>query len=240
MRQLLTSKQDKTVAGVDGCAGGWLLATRNQTPALFSTFRQLLLAHPKTILLVDIPMGLPSLSARDLESQARKLLPCRSSSLFPVPCRDAVYAASYGEACDINLRYLGKKLSKQTWNICSKIREVDELLCDDSSWQARIVESHPELAFFLLSTNGTRYSKKTAEGVEERLDILEGYYQPVRRWYQLALETYPRKLVARDDILDALVLMVVGSVGQTVLTDSCGADEMGLRIRMALPECRPG
>lgn len=221
--------------GVDGCAGGWLLASIGQPLELFSSFEALLEAHPAKTLLVDIPMGLPDNFARDLESQARKLLPGRPGSLFPVPCRQAVYASSYEDACMTNSRHLGKKLSVQTWNICPKIREVDQILCSDASLQQRVSESHPELAFYLLSPDGPHHSKKTPDGIEERLKILANYYEPAREYYALALEEYPRKLVARDDILDAMILMVSGSVDKTVLADSRGKDERGLKIRMTLP-----
>jgi predicted RNase H-like nuclease len=221
--------------GVDGCAGGWLLASMDQPLALFRSFGELLEAHPAKTLFVDIPMGLPDKFARDLESQARKLLPGRSGSLFPVPCRQAVYASTYEDACETNFRHLGKKISKQTWNICPKIREVDRLLCSNASLQERVSESHPELAFYLLSPAGPHHSKKTLEGIEERLNILASYYEPVREYYDLALEMYPRKLVARDDALDAMILMVLGSLEQTVLADSSTKDELGLKIRMTLP-----
>ena len=212
-----------------------MLATFGQPLKMFSSFRELLEAHPAKLLLVDIPMGLPDSFPRDLESQARKLIPGRSGSFFPVPCRQAVYASSYEDACITNARYLGKKLSKQTWNICPKIREVDRLLCSDTSLQARVSESHPELAFYLLSPDGPQHSKKTHEGIAERLNILARYYEPVHEYYALALEEYPRKLVARDDVLDALILMVLGRVNKTVLADSNGEDERGLKIRLILP-----
>ncbi|MBT3832010.1 MAG: DUF429 domain-containing protein [Gammaproteobacteria bacterium] len=222
--------------GVDGCAGGWMLASMGQPVELFGSFGALLKAHPKKTLLVDIPMGLPDKFPRDVEPQARKLLPGRSGSLFPVPCRQAVYASSYEDACKTNSRYLGKKLSRQTWNICSKIREVDQILCSDASLQDRVYESHPELAFYLLSAEGPRHSKKTRDGIAERLNILATYYEPVHEYYDLALQKYPRKLVARDDVLDAMILMVLGGVDQTVLEDSGGKDEQGLKIRMTLPK----
>jgi predicted RNase H-like nuclease len=222
--------------GVDGCAGGWLLASMGQSVELFCSFAALLKAHPKKILLVDIPMGLPDKFPRDIEPQARKLLPGRSGSLFPVPCRQAVYASSYEDACKTNSRYFGKKLSRQTWNICSKIREVDQLLCSDASLQEQVYESHPELAFYLLSPDGPHHSKKTRDGIAERLNILASYYEPVHEYYDLALRKYPRKLVARDDVVDAMILMVLGSVDQTVLADSSDKDEQGLQIRMTLPK----
>ena len=221
---------------MDGCAGGWLLASMDQPVELFCSFGELLKAYPTKPLLVDIPMGLPEKSPRDLESQARRLLPGRPGSLFPVPCRQAVYAASYEDACKTNSLYQGKKLSKQTWNICSKIREVDQLLCSDALLQERVSESHPELAFYLFSSDGPHYSKKTRDGIAERLNILAIYYEQAHEYYDLALRKYPRKIVARDDVLDAMILMVLGGVDQTVLADSSGKDERGLKIRMTLPK----
>ena len=66
--------------------------------------------------------------------------------------------------------------------------------------------------------------------------MLATYYAPVHEYYELALREYPRKLVARDDVLDAMILMVLAGADKTMLVDSNGEDERGLKIRMTLPK----
>jgi predicted RNase H-like nuclease len=99
-----------------------------------------------------------------------------------------------------------------------------------------VSESHPELVFYMLSPVGTLHSKKTPKGVEERLKILSRYEPRSHEYYCLALEKFPRKLVARDDVLDAMALMVLGSTENFILRDSVGEDESGLKIGLTLPK----
>ena len=75
----------------------------------------------KYLVLIDIPIGLPKKESRLCDLLARDKLGPRRSSVFTVPCRDAVYAKNYKEACHTNLRFLEKKISIQAWNICPKI-----------------------------------------------------------------------------------------------------------------------
>ena len=64
---------EANVGGVDGCPGGWILASAGEPVELFRSFGALLKAHPAKTLLVDIPMGLPDKFARDLEPQAGRI-----------------------------------------------------------------------------------------------------------------------------------------------------------------------
>lgn len=49
------------------------------------------------------------------DTGAREILKTRKSSIFPVPCREAVYAETYEKACEVNERLTGKHISKQAW-----------------------------------------------------------------------------------------------------------------------------
>jgi hypothetical protein len=42
---------------------------------------------------------------------------CKTSCVFPPSCREALAAEIYEEACEINKKILGKKISFQTWHI---------------------------------------------------------------------------------------------------------------------------
>ena len=126
--------------GVDGCRAGWLaigLETEHDWKVnIFPDVSSLWDHHRQaSLILIDIPIGLKAegRAERRCDPEARKLLGPRRSSVFPAPCRGAIYASSYQEACDINQRLTGKRLSVENWNIIPKIREVDCLLSDDAS-----------------------------------------------------------------------------------------------------------
>src|SRR5262245_14988773 len=117
------------VAGADGCRAGWLAVFRSvdgQDPGarvvksitdVFSAPEQ-----PK-IVAVDIPIGLLSISqrgGRTADRACREVLGRhRQSSVFAPPCRPALNAASFLEACAIEQANSSppKKLSQQTFNI---------------------------------------------------------------------------------------------------------------------------
>jgi len=61
----------------------------------------------------------------------------RKSSIFPVPCREAVYAETYEKACEVNKLLTGKLISKQAWNIVPKIRDVDRFLVKNKSYREK-------------------------------------------------------------------------------------------------------
>ncbi len=209
--------------GIDGCSGGWCLATLhweqgNDAPTswnfqVFSTLLDLQSHIPKTeIVLVDMPLGLPHTGAqvRRCDQVARKLLKGRGSSVFSPACREALAAADYRQACEANKRIIGRKISLQSWSIGRKIRELD-ILVRERSLADTWLEAHPELCFAGLSGAPLLLRKRTAEGLEYRLRLLEKHVPRSRELYHSALDTWPRKKLARDDVLDALVLALAGA-----------------------------
>ena len=189
------------------------------------------------MILIDIPIGLKAdgRAERRCDPEARKLLGPRRSSVFPAPCREAIYASSYQEACDINQRLTGKRLSVENWNIIPKIREMDCLLSDDASAKGRIREIHPELCFWGLAGRPMQHAKKRSEGLSERTQLLQSIYPQTADIIAHALSTYRRKDVARDDILDALAGAVTGLMGGHNLASipqEPEFDERGLRMEM--------
>ena len=105
------------------------------------------------------------------------------------------------------MEQLDKKFSKQTWGIVPKIRELDELI--ETHPNLSIRESHPEVVFAALKDEPLTFSKRTQEGKEERLSIIQ---QLAPQWcdgLSLAISNTKRKDVAIDDIYDAFVLMLI-------------------------------
>jgi predicted RNase H-like nuclease len=200
--------------GVDACKKGWfavaLSSKDNWKIDVFNSFEDLWnLWSPLPIIFIDMPIGLPNSGWRVCDIEARKILGKRGSSVFAVPCRKALEAKTYRQVCRINKRINGVKLSIQTWNICSKIREIDTWLRNDPTAQSKVRESHPELCFWALAGGqAMSHPKKTAEGFDERYGILENNCPQTCSIVYQALNQFRRKDLARDDILDALALAV--------------------------------
>ena len=71
-------------------------------------------------------------------------------------------------------------------------------------------EVHPELCFWSLNDRQPmRSSKKRSAGVAERLHVLESIEPRSREIYEGAGTKFRRKVVGRDDIVDALVAALV-------------------------------
>lgn len=201
--------------GVDGCRAGWFAVRLDEAGGrfgLYANIRALALAQrdaPK--ILIDMPIGLPASAPRRCDREARRLLRQRASSIFPVPCRAALSAPDYASACAVNVGVLGVKLSRQSWNILPKIRELDDWL--QASGERHWVEAHPELAFWALNGGeAMAHGKKTAAGLRERLHVLDRCWPGASALYAEARAAYPKTPLADDDIADALALAVTASL----------------------------
>lgn len=206
------------VMGVDGCRAGWIAVTRAlDDPAsaralLCPTFADVLALSPTPLMMaVDMPIGLPDhagIGGRRADIEARVNLGARQSAVFAVPARSAVMHADYRSACDAALRSSTppRKVSKQTFNIFPKIREIDALMTP--ALQARVVECHPEVAFWAL--NGERplavpkkvKSRAHPPGLTYRRGLLEAAGYPCALF---EAHVWRRADVGPDDVLDAAV-----------------------------------
>lgn len=227
------------VVGVDGCRGGWViigkdLATGRLTAQVCVHARELsaLLPAPEVIA-IDIPIGLPPHGARACDRAARKLLGLRrAGSVFAAPARPMLAAHDYAEACRIGQKINGRKLSRQTFNLFPKIREVDAFVRGRPF--AVIREVHPEVCFYFL--NGERplaLSKKTSTGQAARQALLRAHFGPAVD----AVLAWRRKLrVQADDLLDALAALWTAeriARGQALtLPADPPRDEHGLRMEI--------
>jgi ketosteroid isomerase-like protein len=156
-----------------------------------------------------------------------------------VPCRPAVYAPDYQAACEINRGLTGKALSKQAWNLCPKIREVDRYLRGRAAVGPPLRESHPELCFSALAGGRPmHHSKRTEAGRAERLALLEPWVPEAASLVADLLTRHGRGRLASDDVLDALVLAVVASMpdeGLETIPGSIEHDAEGLPQEMVVP-----
>ncbi len=200
---------------MDGCRGGWfgVCFTRGGgwEAGLFSSLGELWESWGAArLVLIDMPIGLPGQGpdGREREREARRLLGPRRSSIFPVPCRSAVLAASPAASQRAEQRTAGKRLSRQSLALIPKIRELDSLLAGRPRSRRALRESHPELCFLAMNRRGLRFGKKSLEGREERLAILEARRPGSREIAEGCFREYPKGQAAPDDIVDALALAV--------------------------------
>ncbi|TYR31320.1 DUF429 domain-containing protein [Mesorhizobium microcysteis] len=219
-------------AGVDGCKGGWVAVSSlpGELPQarVFPSFADLLEALPgDAVIAVDMPIGLPDRAGpggRGPETLVRRHLGARQSSVFSIPSRAAVHAepgpfasveewyAAHRRASDVARQTSDppRGISIQAFGIFSKIREIDALMVTRPDLHYRVIESHPEAAFWRL--NGQRamaLAKKikgmvNPPGMEERCALLALCGLPAG-----FVAAAPPRGAAQDDLLDACAMLLV-------------------------------
>ncbi|HLF77302.1 MAG TPA: DUF429 domain-containing protein [Dehalococcoidia bacterium] len=198
------------IAGVDGCLKGWLVVKATSTDQgigfeeaeIHARFADVLTVTQECdAVAVDMPMGLSSDGPRIADALARRAIGPRASSVFPSPVRAVLEAASYAEASLISaaVHRDGKKVSRQTYQLLNKVREVDGSM--SPSLQERVVESHPEVCFWALNNQHPLvWPKRTPEGLAHRRRLLATVY------VDSLSPAAPPTGSAWDDLYDACVL----------------------------------
>lgn len=231
----------RVVAGIDGCPTGWLCVAKNmhtgtiQACILERISAVLELEPPPELVMVDMPIGLTDTGRRLCDQEARTYLkPTRASSVFSAPIRPMLSATTYEEACQIGRTIDGRALSKQTWGIVPKIKEVDTFLRADTSRNQWIREVHPELCFRAWNKDRPmQHRKKSEEGKAERELLVNSAYSA---GYAAAKSSLPRGKYNSDDLLDAFSALwtaervVAGR--QTLLPATPPVDSFGLRMEI--------
>lgn len=221
-----------TVAGVDGCKKGWIGVIRQKdapvSTGVFATFADLIDSLPlNAVVAVDMPIGLPELTGpggRGPEALVRPLLEKRKSSVFSIPSRGAIYASTipfttidrwyqdHRDACRVARQTSAppRGVSIQAFAIFTKIREIDLLLRARPDLRDRVIESHPEVAFWRLNGERAMETPKKIKGrinpagMAERRAVLEHCGLDRRFVTQPA----PADAYA-DDFLDACAMFLV-------------------------------
>ena len=170
------------VAGIDGTRHGWLAAFWSGKGSLIECRPLSTIAEIDTwperpeVVAIDMPIGFPDVASRggrSCEIEVRQLIGPRRSSVFSSPSRQSLTATSYEAAVSLNKpsRPDGVGLSKQSFALFPKLREVDEFI--NPAKQDWIIEVHPEFSFFLMNDKRhLGFSKKKREGQEERIRLL--------------------------------------------------------------------
>lgn len=242
------------VAGVDGCKAGWIAVVaepaRRVHACVVGGLAEFIDRLPNdAVIAVDMPIGLPDFTrhgGRGPEVLVRRFLGARQSSVFSIPSRAAVYASDE-EFSTIERWYVAHReasriaretsdpprgVSIQAFGIFSKIRELDRLLIARPELRGRIIESHPEAAFWRLSGGKAMTLPKKIKGrinpagMDERKVLLASCgHEP-----SFLASPAPRG-AAEDDFLDAAAMMLVArrfARGEAVsFPDPPGADRFG-------------
>ena len=211
--------------GIDGTRNGWIAAEYTGKSWSIEFYEKLSEIEFEDAL-IDIPIGLSKSSTRECDEGARDFLaPERHYSIFNCPVRDAVYAESYEEACDINEEESGKRISKQAWNIVPKIREADK-----EAQKSKLREAHPEVFFKSLDEKSVIESKSSEEGLKDRKKVLEGFGDTS------AIEDFEEKDVSEDDLIDAMVLSLGSDFELNNIPEDPEKDQKGLRMSIRRPK----
>lgn len=206
----------RSVLGVDGCKGGWLVCSLSEDggigfavlPDLASVYRANLGA---SLILADVPIGLPESGVRACDMRAKALLGRYNSRVFLTPPREVFGVDSYEVANPLCKRLSDRGLMKQMWMIMPGIIEVDETLRLARPVRSVVRECHPEVCFWGLSGSIVAENKKTDEGAEARVKVLSAYVDDVEEAVSGVMDRFPRSVVARDDVIDALVCAVTAA-----------------------------
>jgi len=208
------------VAGVDGCRGGWVVASSDGIEVV--TALTDVLSRFDTIG-IDMPIGLPPTFARVCEQQARRYLSPRASTVFPSPPRILLSCATYAEANALAKERFGKGLTQQTFHLFPKIRELDALVT--ASDDEFVVEVHPECAFRRLAGRALA-SKRSSEGRAQRIALLDPLLGPIDLGVRGAKP---------DDVLDACAVLWSArrfAIGAHEQFGDGERDERGLPMRI--------
>ena len=241
---------DGQYVGIDGCRNGWIAAildNGNLRIERYETVLDIMREFPTAdAYLIDMAIGLPECieeSEKRPDKAAREELGKHGSTVFPIPCRQAIMVdpndpQAVVKMRELNLSVLEKSLSAQSINIIPKIRELDVFLDDHREYKNVLCESHPELCFTRLNGKALMMKKKTAEGLEERRSILEKY---IEKGTMDGIQVRAKELRCMpDDIMDAVCLAVSAALKAhgmcETISEEPETDARGLMMQMIVPK----
>jgi len=215
------SEIEVRVCGVDGCRGGWVVASANGE---FVTQDLAHLIPMFDVIGIDMPIGMSADGRRACDTEARKALPSRGSTVFPVPPRSLIDINDYARANQESKERFGRGVPRQAFAIWPRIRLLDVLA---QRYPSRFVEVHPECSFARMA--GRVLPTKHGEaGKNIRKKILEKH---------LGRACAALEGAKTDDVLDAQAVLwsalrFVRGVHETLGDGS--VDECGLPMRIVV------
>ncbi len=235
---------DPLLVGVDGCKGGWVaafatVATPDRLISIevhdhIAPLLARITSGEVAMMTVDMPMGLTAAGPRRCDIETRARLGSRASSVFGTPPRPLLGCATHAEAVALGRSIDGRGISIQAFNLIPKIAQLDTALGvnPDPSLFEHLIESHPESAFAELAGHPLTTRKRTAEGRNERLDLLDTVFTT-----GTDLLRQRHRGAAHDDVLDAAILVRTAhrvASGTAVILGHDDRDDRGIPMCVAL------
>lgn len=186
--------------GVDGTKGRWIAVALGVdgsfgSAILVDTLQEVLDAYPRaSAIAIDVPIGLPANGSRAADLEAKMLLGPRRATVFPVPPRPVLEAATYAAARLKAIELTGKSLSAQSFALRHNILEAEALRQNRA-----VYEVHPELAYRALTGRVLISNKRTWNGAVERQEALAS------AGIRLPAHLGSAGATPVDDVLDAAV-----------------------------------
>ena len=226
--------------GLDGCRYGWVCCQIQDEKISFVLLKHIsdITRLNSTLIFVDIPIGLGDIKVkRTIDIELRKLLSkSRKSSVFTPPIMEVLDVENYKIGNEISKKISGKGISIQSWNISKKIKEVNDFKLSKESNEMNLFESHPELCFESLNKNPLVHSKKTHEGVLERLAIINKYILLSPNKVDDFYRKFKSNMLKKDDIVDAAVLALSAKLwsnnGKCEITQEISHDSNGIPFQI--------
>ena len=217
--------------GLDGYSRGWVAVqidgARRELRVLGCISELLTMSFDRAG--IDMPIGLPERGLRDCDLEARMMLRPHASRVFTGARRGLWDHASHAAANQALKRRGEAGVSIQLWNLGPKIREIDELVTP--RLQLRIREVHPELVFLRLNFGRPLPSKKTEEGIAERMKLLKRErFTELKQWI-----AHKPPGAKADDILDACAVAIAArdfTSGHVLPRNGAQKDERGLKMQI--------
>ena len=200
----------KDIFGIDGCRFGWVVAEERTKGDLSIRLIEDLsdlesISSQKAIAGIDIPLAIHKKGFRMADAEARTLLKSRASTIFSAPALETLQSDDYTTACEINESICGKKISKQSWFLFSKIKEARTIFCHAHK-KIKLYEVHPELSFMAMNDMRViELGKKTDEGFKIRHKLVKKIFPKFD--FDKIKANFKRCDVADDDILDAIAVL---------------------------------
>ena len=168
-----------TIIGIDGNKKGYSLCIIRGKKLEITDIPSLIFLESKiekdSLILIDMPLGFPSSEEkrRSCDTELRKLLKGRASTVFNPPIEECISAQSYAEARSKAESLKSLKPSVQAWNLKEKMLELKHF-SKALKAKIKVYESHPELAFKILNSKGeVLASKHSHDGRQNRIEIIE-------------------------------------------------------------------
>jgi len=231
-----------TTVGVDGARAGWCVVSHEGRATVFQLVSSLAVLMERRpafrSVWIDMPIGLSRPAEgpwRHCDRIARDLLGPARSRVFAPPLRTVLKMETYEAANALSKKLCGAGLSRQSWFLFSKIRELDGLLRHHPEWSGTFQESHPELVFAHWNGGCPLPSKKLTTGLHTRLDLLRAKDRKIARRLVRFLDRGIPSGSLVDDWIDAAALAAAAANDSTLLPFPPPRDATGLPMAYAVP-----